>query len=86
MSLIKQVEVSDVEFAVVFTYTPYKPGKFTGPWEDSYPDEPADLELEGVYLHLSPACHDVDLTCVLSDKVLDKITEKLLDMMESGDE
>lgn len=25
-------------------YTPAQDGKFWGPWEDSYPDEPAELE------------------------------------------
>jgi len=86
MSLITQVEVDDVEFEVEFNYTPSKPGKFTGPWESSYPDEPAAIELEGVYLiHFSSGSH-INLADLLSIEAFGKITEKLLGEMESGDE
>ena len=30
----------------VTSYTPGTPGKYHGPWEDSYPDEPAECEYE----------------------------------------
>lgn len=33
---------------VVGSYTPGTPGKLTGPWEDSYPAEPSEFEVEDV--------------------------------------
>jgi len=37
-----------VEVTVTGDYSPMKPGKFTGPPEACYPDEPAEFDIEDV--------------------------------------
>lgn len=41
---IKQFELN-VE---VIDYSPGRPGRYSGPWEDCYPDEPEEVEFEVV--------------------------------------
>jgi len=31
-------------------YTPGEPGKVTGPWEDCYPEEPSEFEVEDILI------------------------------------
>lgn len=35
---------------IEFTYHAGTPGRFSGPPEDCYPDEPAEVEIDGVYV------------------------------------
>lgn len=42
-----EIGFDEFDFTVRITdYSPYRPGKYTGPWEDSYEDEPEEVEFE----------------------------------------
>lgn len=43
------VSIEQYELTVKITdYSPGRPGRFSGPWEDCYPDEPEEVEFEVV--------------------------------------
>jgi hypothetical protein len=45
-----------IDFTIEYEYSPFRPGRYSGPPEDCYPDEPEELEIES----LSPSEHFLD--------------------------
>ena len=69
------IEVAGIDMEVDFNYSPFVPGKYFGPWEDSYPDEPEEVEIQAVRC---PAIIDgekqwVDLFDCLAPHVLENL-------------
>ena len=47
---VVELEGKEVEVTAEYTYSPGMPGKTSGPPENCYPDEPAECEVEVIYL------------------------------------
>lgn len=54
-----ELEGNPVEVTVEYSYSPGTPGKFYGPPENCYPDEPGDCEVEVIYLTSDKAKTDI---------------------------
>jgi hypothetical protein len=39
---------SEGDATIAFRYTPGDPGRYTGPWENCYPAEPAEVEIQSI--------------------------------------
>ena len=77
-----KTEIGDhgLEVLVEFDYTPGRKAKLTGPMEDSYPAEPAELDMYSVI----PARPNIsELTDLLSDTTLELLRQRCLDHVES---
>ncbi len=68
----------EVEFVMTYEYTPFRPGRFSGPPEDCYPDEPEELEIESIE-HISPILPDGNLMNILEDDFIELLKDRLLD-------
>jgi len=58
----EQIQLTDpvcdgVKIELELDYTPMRPGKFDGPWENCYPTEPAEFEIIGKVITV-PYCSD----------------------------
>lgn len=54
-----ELEGAEVEVTAEYSYSPAMPGKTTGPVESCYPDEPAECEVETIYLTADPKKVDI---------------------------
>jgi hypothetical protein len=79
-TLFRTIVYKDFVFEVEYTYTPMIPGKLTGPPEDCYPDEPAELEFISVCL----AFNSVNLLDILSEETISALEEELLNYHQAG--
>lgn len=68
----------EVEFVMTYEYTPFRPGRFSGPPEDCYPDEPEELEIESIE-HISSILPDGNLMNILEDDFIEHLEDRLLD-------
>jgi hypothetical protein len=81
------VVVAGVDMEVDFDYSAAVTGVYSGPWEDSYPDEPEEIEILAVRCPM-PADKDgkpeyVDLLGVLSVDALNDIVDLISDYHNS---
>lgn len=63
----------DHDYSVRYSYTPGDPGKLTGPWEDSYPPEDPEPEIETVF---DSSGKTVAVTGYMEELILDAICEE----------
>ena len=70
---ILNITIEDVELVVSYSYSPATAGKLSGPWEDCYPPEDEDIEIEAVCLD----SNEVDIFELLSHEVINKITGRI---------
>lgn len=68
----------EVEFVMTYEYTPFRPGRFSGPPEDCYPDEPEELEIESIE-NTSSILPDGNLMNILEDDFIELLKDRLLD-------
>ena len=68
----------EVEFVMTYEYTPFRPGRFSGPPEDCYPDEPEELEIESIE-NISSILPDGNLMNILEDDFIELLKDRLLD-------
>ena len=68
----------EVEFVMTYEYTPFRPGRISGPPEDCYPDEPEELEIESIE-HISSILPDGNLMNILEDDFIEHLEDRLLD-------
>lgn len=68
----------EVEFVMTYEYTPFRPGRFSGPPEDCYPDEPEELEIESIE-NTSSILPDGNLMNILEDDFIELLADRLLD-------
>lgn len=73
----------EVEFVMTYEYSPFRPGRYSGPPEDCYPDEPEELEIESIE-HLSSILPDGDLTPILEDNFIELLEDRLLDAIHES--
>jgi hypothetical protein len=66
--------VDGIGFYVSFYYTPEEPAILTGPWEDSSPGCPAEVEIESIMIG------DVEVLDILNEKTLIAIESKIEEM------
>ena len=74
------VVVAGIDMEVDFDYTPAVRGVYDGPWEDSHPDEPEEIDIIAVRCPLAPIKgveQWVDLAGDLRDETLDSIMEQI---------
>lgn len=74
------VVVAGIDMEVDFDYTPAVRGVYDGPWEDSHPDEPEEIDIIAVRCPLAPIKgveQWVDLVGDLRDETLDSIMEQI---------
>jgi len=85
-TLFTTIEYENIIFAVEFIYKPLVPGRFSGPPENCYPDEPAELEflsvsLPGSSINLLDALSESAIESLESDILLDMEAESFIDNM-----
>lgn len=75
------VVVAGIDMQVDFDYISARPGIYSGPWEDSYPDEPEEISIIEVrcpYLTDKDGKPEyVDLLGVLNDATLSDIEDQI---------
>ncbi|WP_440466915.1 hypothetical protein ACKI1H_27195 [Pseudomonas sp. YH-1] len=82
------VSIEQYELTVKVTdYSPGRPGRFSGPWEDCYPDEPEELEFEvvsGLVYDEEGNAEDLGRNgCAsVSEMYAEEIEARLLDQLE----
>jgi hypothetical protein len=69
-----ELEGNEVEVTVEYSYSPGTPGKFYGPPENCYPDEPAECEVEVIYLTADKA--KTDIMPKLSTETIEQVFEQ----------
>ena len=70
----------EVPVEVEFDYSPYRPGRYTGPPEDCYEEEREDIEITSIEASAYAFGHDytIDLAAILEDKdALKRMTEAI---------
>ena len=80
-TLFATVALDWLSFEVEYIYIPAQQGKYSGPYEDCYPDEPEEIEFISIKLLKSP----FNLIDVLSDDTIIKIEEILCTRHQSGE-
>ena len=78
----------ELRFEVTYDYSPFRPGRYSGPPEKCYPDEPEELEIESIriletgFIDPSFNVHDflgADFIAQLEALLLDEIHEDFND-------
>lgn len=70
----------ELRFEVTYTHSPFRPGKYSGPPEHCYPDEPEELEIESIFVINSPAIPStIDVRGILSPDFLEEVEDQLYD-------
>jgi hypothetical protein len=67
--------IKRVRLYVEFFYTKGEPGFLTGAPEDCYPEEPAMVDIEGVYI----GNEEIEVYNLLSEAVIKKIEDYILE-------
>jgi hypothetical protein len=66
-------------FEIEFNYTPFRPGRYSGPPEDCYPDEPEELEITSIKITDCPFISpDVELLPLITDDAMESIYDAVL--------
>ena len=86
-----KTEIGDnaLEVLVEFDYTPGRKAKLTGPMEDSYPAEPAELDMYSVQITKIGGQPAMDvlggsqIVDILGDATLELLRQRCLDHVES---
>jgi hypothetical protein len=73
------VVIEDVKLDIQFYYYSGRPAKLSGPWEDSYPEEYPEVDIDIVTVSGT----DIEIGCLLSDDTFRKIETYILENHEN---
>jgi hypothetical protein len=71
----------EMEARVAYTYLPGDPGRLSGPPEDCYPPEPAEVDIRSVFIRTMPEGVWTEATTLLAQMLADD--EQFLEFLES---
>jgi hypothetical protein len=74
------IVLAGADMTASYTYIPFQPGKYTGPWEDSYPDEPEEIEISAIMYG------DIDLFSILNEETIASIENQIHDFETTNQE
>ncbi|CAB4168912.1 hypothetical protein UFOVP1516_31 [uncultured Caudovirales phage] len=79
-----EVVVAGVDMLVEFDYSPFVAGKYSGPWDGSYPDEPEEIDIIALFHGKDEQGEPVDILDIINDKTIEDIERQISDSYNCG--